>query len=43
MSDTPAKYSRTAPLAGQDNDHVYRELLEMSEDEIAELKKEGII
>ena len=34
LSDTPAGYSRAAPVSGQDNDHVYRELLGISEDEL---------
>ena len=43
LSDTPAKYSRAAPVAGQDNDYVYGELLGISEDELAELRQQGII
>ena len=43
LSDTPARYSRAAPVAGQDNEYVYGELLGMSEDEIAELRQQGII
>jgi len=43
LSDTPARYSRVAPLRGQDNDYVYGELLGMSRDELTELKKQGII
>jgi benzylsuccinate CoA-transferase BbsF subunit len=43
LSDTPAKYSRAAPLQGQDNDYVYKKLLGMSEDELAKLRQQGII
>ena len=43
LSDTPARYNRAAPVLGQDNDYVYRELLGMSEEEMAELKEQGII
>jgi len=43
LSGTPARYCRAAPVAGQDNDYVYGELLGMSEDEVAELRQQGII
>ena len=43
LSDTPAKYSWVAPVRGQDNDNVYKRLLGMSEDELAELRQRGII
>jgi crotonobetainyl-CoA:carnitine CoA-transferase CaiB-like acyl-CoA transferase len=43
LSDTPARYTRAAPILGQDNDYVYGELLGLSEDELAKLKKQGII
>ena len=43
LSDTPAQYHRAAPVRGQDNDYVYGELLGMSEDEIAELRRNGIM
>jgi len=43
LSDTPARYTRAAPVLGQDNDYVYRELLGMSQDELTELKRQGII
>jgi crotonobetainyl-CoA:carnitine CoA-transferase CaiB-like acyl-CoA transferase len=43
LSDTPAKYNRAAPTPGQDNDYVYKKLLGMSEDEVAELGEQGII
>ena len=43
LSDTPAGYVRAAPLQGQDNDYVYKQLLGMSEDEIAGLRQQRII
>lgn len=43
LSDTPAKYSRAAPVKGQDNDYVYKQLLGISEEELAELRRQGII
>ncbi len=43
MSDTPAKYSRAAPILGQDNDYVYGELLGMSEDDMVGLRERGVI
>ncbi|MBI2832382.1 MAG: CoA transferase [Chloroflexi bacterium] len=43
LTGTPATYERSAPTKGQDNDYVYRELLGMSEEEIAGLKKQGVI
>jgi len=43
LSDTPARYSRAAPVLGQDNNYVYCELLGMSEDEMAEFSEQGII
>ena len=43
LSDIPAKYRRAAPVLGQDNDYVYGELLGLSRDELAKLKRQGII
>ena len=43
LSDTPAGYIRAAPVVGQDNDYVYKQLLGMNGDEIAGLKEQGII
>ena len=43
LSATPPQYSRPAPLPGQDNDYVYRELLGLSGSEINELKNQGVI
>lgn len=43
LSDTPPRYSRPAPLPGQDNDYVYGQLLGLGKAEISKLKKQGII
>ena len=43
LSDTPARYTRAAPVLGQDNDYVYGGLLGMSDDELAELRQQGVI
>jgi benzylsuccinate CoA-transferase BbsF subunit len=43
LSDTPARYTRAAPIQGRDNNYVYRELLGMSEDEIDKLREQGVI
>ena len=43
MSETPGRGRRHAPLLGQDNEHVFRELLGLPEGEIAELEHEGVI
>ena len=43
LSDTPARYSRAAPIVGQDNDYVYNQLLGMSEKELTELRQQGVI
>jgi crotonobetainyl-CoA:carnitine CoA-transferase CaiB-like acyl-CoA transferase len=47
---TPIKFTRTvqenwrsAPLLGEDNAHVFKGLLGLSEDEYAELEAEGAI
>ena len=43
LSGAPAEYRRSAPVKGPDNDYVYSKLLGMSEDELAELKRQGVI
>jgi crotonobetainyl-CoA:carnitine CoA-transferase CaiB-like acyl-CoA transferase len=47
MSETPAYIGgivdRSGPCYGEDNDHVYRELLGLSQSEIQELEREGTI
>lgn len=42
LSESPAEL-RPSPLLGQHNRYVYGELLGMSEEEIAQLEKEGVI
>jgi benzylsuccinate CoA-transferase BbsF subunit len=43
LSYAPAGYNRAAPTPGQDNSYVYRQLLGISEEEVAELREEGVI
>ena len=43
LSDTLARYNRAAPIQGQDNDYVYKQLLGMSKQEVAELRQQGVI
>jgi len=43
FSQTPCDIHRAAPCLGHDNEHVYREILEFPDDEIADLLVEGVI
>ena len=43
LSHTPARYSRAAPTLGQDNSYVYKQLLGLSSEEVAELRENGVI
>jgi benzylsuccinate CoA-transferase BbsF subunit len=43
MSATPSAITRSAPLIGEDNDYVLRELLGLSPDEIAELTERKVV
>jgi len=43
LSETPALYRRAAPMRGQDNEYVYGRLLGISENELAELREQGVI
>jgi len=43
LSHAPARYGREAPTLGQDNNYVYKELLGMSEEEVAEIRENGVI
>lgn len=43
LSGTSASFQRAAPLLGQDNEYVYRQLLGMSGGEFARYVEEGII
>ena len=43
LSDTPARYNRASPVRGQDNDYVYKQLLGINEDEVTELRQQGVI
>ncbi len=43
LSATPAVVNRSAPCLGEDNEHIYKDILGYSDDEIAELMVEGVI
>jgi benzylsuccinate CoA-transferase BbsF subunit len=43
LSETPARIYRHAPLFGEHNDYVFRDLLGMSDDEFARLVEEKVI
>jgi benzylsuccinate CoA-transferase BbsF subunit len=43
LSENTPAYYRAAPVHGQDNDYVYRQLLNLSESEFELLKQEKII
>ena len=43
MPASPARFERPAPLLGEHNEFVLRELLKMGDDEIAELVTEGVL
>jgi len=43
LSDTPPRYTRSAPVLGKDNGYVYGELLGLGKAELVKLKKQGVI
>jgi benzylsuccinate CoA-transferase BbsF subunit len=43
LSETPCEINRAAPTLGQDNDHVYKEILGLTDDDIADMLAEGVI
>jgi crotonobetainyl-CoA:carnitine CoA-transferase CaiB-like acyl-CoA transferase len=43
LSATPAGLERPTPTLGKNNDYVFRELLELGDDEIERLQKEGVL
>jgi benzylsuccinate CoA-transferase BbsF subunit len=43
LSKTPCEIRKAAPCLGEDNEYVYKEVLKLSDDEIAELLIEGVI
>ena len=43
MSETPGRIAHAGPAIGSYNDEIYGELLGKSEEELAALKKDGVI
>lgn len=43
LSKTPCQLKKAGPTLGEDNEYVYKEILGLSDDEIAELVIEGVI
>ena len=43
LSDAPCGYDRAGPMLGQDNDHVFGEILGLDAGEIERLRREGAI
>ena len=43
LSETPWRANRAAPLLGEHNDSVYRERLGRSEEDLANLRKQGVV
>jgi len=43
LSKTPCKISKPGPCLGEDNEYVFKEVLRLSDDEIADLLIEGVI
>lgn len=43
LSETPGKVKRRSPLLGEDNEYVYKELLSLTEEQLADLYVEKVI
>ncbi len=43
LSETPCEIRKAAPTLGQDNQYVYKEILGMTDDDIADMLAEGVI
>lgn len=43
LSETPCDIKRPGPMLGQDNDYVYKEILGLTDDDIADMLAEGVI
>jgi crotonobetainyl-CoA:carnitine CoA-transferase CaiB-like acyl-CoA transferase len=43
LSKTPCSVTKAAPCLGEDNEYVYKQILGLSDDEIADLLIEGVI
>jgi len=43
LGETPAEVTRKTPALGENNDYVFKELVELNEDEIASLTEKGVL
>jgi len=43
LSETPAELRRSSPCLGEHNDYVFEKILGLSQEEIQQLKDEGVI
>jgi crotonobetainyl-CoA:carnitine CoA-transferase CaiB-like acyl-CoA transferase len=43
LSDTPVEYKRPAPLLGQDTNNVLAEYLDLSAEQLSQLKNDGVV
>jgi benzylsuccinate CoA-transferase BbsF subunit/naphthyl-2-methylsuccinate CoA transferase subunit len=43
FSETPAEVTRKTPTLGENNEYVFKQLVELSDDEIARLTEEGVL
>ena len=43
LSETPAAVTGKTPALGENNDYVFKQLVELSDDEIASLKEKGVL
>ena len=43
LSETPGELTKAAPMLGEDNEYVYRDLIGVSDDEFVELMASGVM
>jgi benzylsuccinate CoA-transferase BbsF subunit len=43
LSKTPGELTKAAPMLGEDNEYVYKEILGLSDDEFVELMADGVM
>jgi benzylsuccinate CoA-transferase BbsF subunit len=43
LSRTPAELTKAAPMLGEDNEYVYKDLIGLTDDEFAECMADGVI